>query len=118
MKREISAKQEIENQLWLIANNKEAEFEFFCKTNDLKMEDPFSLKMFINEETVVNQQNDKSSFYHNGFFVRWADLNGQYRIFTKSGKEASMLTSLFASDNSILWVEKYCVKNGEMNLVN
>jgi len=117
MKREISAKQEMENQLWLMANSKEAEFELFCKTNDLKMEDPFSLKMFINEEAVVNKQNDNVSFYHNGFFVLWADIHGEYRIFTKSKHEADMLCALFRRDDKIIWTEKYEVKNGTMSQV-
>lgn len=42
-------KKDIINQIWVIANEKEAEFEYFCKVNDLNAEHPQTLKMFKNE---------------------------------------------------------------------
>ena len=116
----ISAKQEMENQLWLIANSKEAEFELFCKTNDLDQNEPTSLKIFINEEnskTISRKEDNAESFYANGFFICWADMHGKYRIFTKSKHEANTLSALFYMDDKIIWTEKYEVRNGIMSQV-
>lgn len=38
------------NQLWLILNNKETDFEDFCKVNDLNKNNPVSLQFFINQQ--------------------------------------------------------------------
>ena len=37
------------NVVWLIANNKENDFEEFCKNNDLQVGHPVSLQLFKNE---------------------------------------------------------------------
>lgn len=120
MRREISAKQEMENQLWLMANSKEAEFELFCKTNDLDQNEPMSLKIFINEEnskTISRKEDNAESFYSNGFFICWADLKDNYRLFTKNPLEALDFSQRLARDSKVIWVERYQVKNGEMKLV-
>lgn len=40
------------NIVWLIANNKESEFETFCKRWNLQIGHPVSLQFFKNHETV------------------------------------------------------------------
>lgn len=107
----------LENQVWLIANNKKTEFEYFCKQNDLKMEDPFSLQMFINEETVEERERS-ASFYSNGFFVCWKNrLRQSFRLFIKSRDHASFLHSKLLLDSKLNSVELYRVSKGKMNKV-
>lgn len=40
---------EVCEMFWLVANDKEAEFEFFCKKYDLNSQNPLSLHFFKNE---------------------------------------------------------------------
>ena len=110
----------LEDKLWLTANSKEAEFELFCKQNDLDQKEPMSLKIFINEEiseTISKKKDSAESFYANGFFICWADLRDNYRLFTKNPFEALDFSQRLARDNKVIWVERYQVKNGEMKLV-
>ena len=36
--------------LWLIANDKEAEFKFWCKRHHTELDNPFSILFFKNEQ--------------------------------------------------------------------
>ena len=107
----------LENQVWLIANNKKPEFEYFCKQNDLKMEDPFSLQMFINEE-AVEERKRRVAFYSDGFFVCWKNrLKEEFRLFTKCKEQASFFHSKLLLDSKLNSVELYRVSKGKMNKV-
>ena len=46
------------NKIWLIINDKEAEFEYFCKVHDLDEKHPMTFQMFKNEQRKVIQNGD------------------------------------------------------------
>ena len=102
----------LEDKLWIIANDKEKEYEFFCAMNNLDAEDAMSLRFFVNEEQSEEGQK-RADFYSDGCWVSWIDFNGQeYKIFVKNPLEAKHLEDLLKKNVTILSTDRWQVANG------
>ena len=107
----------LENLVWLIANDKEAEFELFCKQHDLDEVHPVSLQLFINREkkAVEKEKEEKPFSLSNGFFVCWEDkFAGECRVFNQNKRDAQMLFANLKRDRQ---VELFECKNGQLKKI-
>lgn len=105
------------NRAWLIANNKEQEFETWCKKQEIPSANPWSLHFYINSlQRAVEERKMTSSFSNsNGFFVEWYGQNcGLCWVFNKSEKEAR---ELFAKLKSKMVVELFKLENGKLEKI-
>lgn len=107
----------LSNQAWLIANNKEQEFETLCKEQEIPSANPWSLHFYINKIKRAEEERKMTSSFSNfnGFFVEWYDQNcGPCRVFNKSEKEAR---ELFANLKSKMVVELFKLENGKLEKI-
>ena len=82
----------IQNRAWLLANNKEAEFEFWCSQNQCDQSSE-SLQFFHNEiiKTTEKEKMTRSFSNYCGFFVEWNSDFGTCRVFVLGEKEGKSL---------------------------
>ena len=101
------------NRAWLIANNKEQEFETWCKEQEIPVSNPWSLHFYINKIKRAEEERKMTSSFSNfnGFFVVWYGQNcGPCWVFNKSEKEAR---ELFANLKSKMFVELFKSQDGK-----
>lgn len=105
------------NRAWLIANNKEQEFETWCKEQEIPVSNPWSLHFYINKIKRADEVKKMTSSFSNfnGFFVEWYDQNiGSCRVFNKSEEKAR---ELFANLKSKMVVELFKLENGKLKKI-
>ena len=107
----------LSNQAWLIANNKEQDFETWCKEQEIPVSNPWSLHFYINKIKRADEVKKMTSSFSNfnGFFVEWYGQNcGLCWVFNKSEKEAR---ELFAKLKSKMVVELFKLENGKLEKI-
>ena len=94
----------LSNQVWLIANDKEAEYDLFCFTYDLQKTEE-SLQLFKNE--AVANEKMASPFSSCGSFVFWSTPDGQLcKVKAPNEEQAKWLTELLCKKLGVNYADR------------
>ncbi len=94
----------LSNQVWLIANDKEAEYDLFCFTYDLQKTEE-SLQLFKNE--AVANEKMASPFSSCGSFVFWSTPDGQLcKVKAPNEEQAKWLASILCEKLGVKYADR------------
>ena len=105
----------VENYIWLIENQKDVEFEAWCKKLSVP-QNPLTLHYFRKEcEITARDEKMTMSFsscgFFNGYMVVYVDEKGKLRRFREQSEHKA--NELFSNLKSRFVTEKWRIKNGE-----